>query len=137
MSESRKEGNGLTTAMRWVARLIALVAVGLFILFAVQVGTKVFPGLAWTHPQGLPLLMVLFAALVGGLVAWRWELAGGIVTFAGSIVIMALVCVGSGTDMLYCAFLFSLPLFAAGALYLGCCWRKSKADQPAASTSGV
>jgi hypothetical protein len=123
--------------MRWAARLIALVALGLFVLFAVELGPKVLPGLKWTQPQGLPLLLVLLAALAGGLVAWRWELAGGIMTFAGALAIMALVCIGSGTDMLYCAFLFTLPLLAAGALYLGCCWRKSRAGGQATSNSGV
>jgi hypothetical protein len=44
-------------------------------------------------------------------------------TVAGVAGIMALVCVGSGTDMLFCAFLFTLPLLVAGALYLGCCYR--------------
>jgi hypothetical protein len=67
--------------------------------------------------------VVLAVALAGVIVAWRWELVGGIMTVAGVAGIMALVCLGSGTDMLFCAFLFTLPLLVAGALYLGCCWR--------------
>ena len=113
-----------TKTMRWVARLLGLLAAGLFILFAVEYGTGILPALQWNHPQGMPLLIILLAALAGALVAWRWELTGGILTFASALAIMALVCLGSGTDMLYCAFLFALPLLAAGALYLGCCWRK-------------
>jgi hypothetical protein len=42
---------------------------------------------------------------------------------AGVAAIMGLICLGSGTDMLFCAFLFTLPLLLAGALFLGCCWR--------------
>ena len=45
-------------------------------------------------------------------------------TVAGAFVVMALVCLGSGTDMLYCAFLFTAPILIAGVLYLACCWRK-------------
>jgi len=115
-------GQGPTKAMRWTARIIALVAAGLFVFFAVDLGARVFPRLSW-GPQGIPLLVVVGIALAGVLIAWRWELVGGIMTVAGATGIVALVCLGSGIDMLLCAVLFSLPLYVAGALYLGCCWR--------------
>ena len=122
MTEVQKKGNGGTKAMRWVARFLALIAVGLFVFFAVELGAKVFPALSW-GPQGIPLLVAVVVALAGVLVAWRWELVGGVMTVAGVAAIMALVCLGSGTDMFFCAFLFTLPLLLAGALFLGCCWR--------------
>lgn len=122
MANDLQERNGSTSMMRWTARVLALVAVGLFVYFAVDFGARVFPTLSW-GPQGIPLLVVVGIALAGVLVAWRWELVGGIMTLAGVVGIMALVCLGSGTDMLFCAFLFTLPLLVAGALYLGCCWR--------------
>jgi hypothetical protein len=122
MSNVQQKRDGSTTAMRWTARILALLAVGLFVFFAVEVGGRVFPTLSW-GPQGIPLLVALIVALAGVVVAWRWELVGGIMTVAGVAAIMALVCAGSGTDMLFCAFLFTLPLLVAGALYLGCCWR--------------
>ena len=115
-------GQSPTKSMRWTARIIALVAAGLFVFFAVDLGARVFPRLSW-GPQGIPLLVVVGIALAGVLIAWRWELVGGIMTVAGATGIVALVCLGSGMDMLLCAFLFSLPLYVAGALYLGCCWR--------------
>jgi hypothetical protein len=122
MSKVKQKRDGSTTAMRWTARILALLAVGLFVFFAVDLGARVFPTLSW-GPQGIPLMIVLAVALAGVVVAWRWELIGGIMTVAGVAGIMALVCVGSGTDMLFCAFLFTLPLLVAGALYLGCCYR--------------
>ena len=122
MTEVQKTGNGGTTTMRWVARILALIAVGLFVFFAVELGAEVFPALSW-GPQGIPLLIALAVALAGVLGAWRWELAGGVTTVSGAAAIMALVCLGSGTDMFFCAFLFTLPLLVAGALFLGCCWR--------------
>ena len=122
MSNVQQKRDGSTTAMRWTARILALLAVGLFVLFAVELGSKVFPTLSW-GPQGIPLMVALVVALAGVVVAWRWELVGGIMTVAGVAAIMALVCTGSGTDMLFCAFLFTLPLLVAGALYLGCCYR--------------
>jgi hypothetical protein len=122
MSNVQQKRDGSTTAMRWTARILALLAVGLFVLFAVELGSRVFPTLSW-GPQGIPLMVALAVALAGVVVAWRWELVGGIMTVAGVAGIMALVCAGSGTDMLFCAFLFTLPLLVAGALYLGCCYR--------------
>ncbi len=123
MSEAQKTENEGTTTMRWIARLLALVATGLFVWFLVDFGSEVIPALGWS-PQGIPLLIGLAVGLIGLLIAWRWELIGGIMAVAGAFLVMALVCLGSGTDMLYCAFLFTAPILIAGALYLACCWRK-------------
>lgn len=123
MAEVQKDGNGWTAVMRWTARLLTLVATALFVFFAVEAGSRVFPSLSW-GAQEIPLFIALLVALAGALVAWRWELVGGAMTLAGVAVIMALVCIGSGIDMFYCAFLFTLPLLIAGILHLGCCYRK-------------
>ncbi len=123
MATDQKGGNGWTGLMRWTARILALIVGGLFAYFAVEFGAKAFSSLSLTSAQGLPLLLGLLVAILGTLIAWRWELVGGVMAVAGAVVVMALVCVGSGLDMLYCAFLFTLPLLTAGVLYLGCCWQ--------------
>jgi hypothetical protein len=122
MTQVYEEKNGWTTLMRWTARLLALVAMGLFVWFAVEFGGEVLTDLSW-GPQGIPLLFGLIVALVGLLIAWRWEMVGGVMAMGGSLLIMALVCLGSGLDMLFCAVLFTLPILIAAGLYLGCCWR--------------
>jgi hypothetical protein len=124
MTEVQQTGDGWTTAMRWTARLLALIAAGLFVAFIIMSGARLLSTLSWSSPQGLPLLIALVVAIAGVLIAWRWELVGGAMAMGGSLAIMALVCAGSGGDMLYCALLFTLPLLLAGALYLACCWRK-------------
>jgi hypothetical protein len=108
--------------MRWTARLLALVATGLFVWFVVEFGGKVLTDLSW-GPQGIPLLVGILVALVGLLLAWRWEMVGGLMAMGGAVLVMALVCIGSGLDMLFCALLFTLPILVAAGLYLGCCWR--------------
>ena len=123
MTANRKRGNGWTTAMRWVARLLAVAAVGLFVLFAVECGPTALASLSWSSPQGMPLLLALVFALAGVLIAWRWELVGGAMAVGGAVAIVALVCAGSGWDLLRCALVFTAPLLLAGALYLGCSWR--------------
>jgi hypothetical protein len=133
MTTEQKDGNGWTVTMRWTARILALVAGGLFAYFAVEFGPRVLFALSWTSAQGMPLLLGLLVALVGAFVAWRWELIGGLMTVAGAVIVVALVCVGSGLDMFYCAFLFTLPLLVAGVLYLACCWRtRQKASSQSA-----
>jgi hypothetical protein len=88
----------------------------------------VLPTLSW-EPQGIPLLVALVVAITGVLIAWKWELVGGALSIGGSLAIIGLVCAGSGADMLFCALLFTLPILVAGALYLGCCWRKRAASR--------
>jgi hypothetical protein len=128
MATKQNGGNGWTGLMRWTARILALIAGGLFVFFAVEFGAKVLSGLSWTSPQGLPLLLGLLVAILGALIAWRWELVGGMMAVAGALIVMALVCAGSGVDMLFCAFLFTAPLLLAGGLYLACCWRTRQAE---------
>lgn len=127
MTMVQKGGNGWTGLMRWTARILALIGGGLFLYFVVEAGSEVLPSLSWSNPQGVPLLLGLLVGLVGTFIAWRWELVGGAMAVAGAAIVMALVCVGSGLDMLFCATLFTSPLLIAGALYLGCCWRKRSA----------
>jgi hypothetical protein len=127
MTEIRKRSNGWTTVMRWVARLLAVASVGLFVLFAIENGPATLTSLSWTNLQGMPLLLALLVALAGVVIAWRWELVGGVMALGSAAVIMALVCAGSGFELFGCALLFTAPLLLAGALYLGCCWRKRSA----------
>lgn len=127
MTQAEKGGQRGTLSMRWVARLLALVALGLFVFFAVEFGARILPSLSW-GAQGIPLLIAVLVSLAGLLVAWRWELVGGIMTMAGVGATIALVCLGSGGDMFLCAFLFTLPLLVAGALFLGCCWRTRRLE---------
>jgi uncharacterized integral membrane protein len=123
MSQVRNAGNGWTTSMRWTARIVGLIAAGLFVAFLVVSGATVFSSFSWLSWQGLPLLIALVAAVAGALLAWRWELVGGAMTSIGALTIIGLVCLGSGGDMFLCSLFFTLPLLVAGALHLGCCAR--------------
>jgi hypothetical protein len=107
-------------AMRWSGRVLGLFSVGLFLLFLFESGGRVFPTLAWGRPQGLALVLALVAALVGVLVAWRWETGGGVVAIVGALAVIVLVVLGSGLDMLFPAIVFAAPLLLAGTMYLGC-----------------
>lgn len=124
MEKGQQSFKRQTAVMRWTARILALVVAALFTWFALDLGPRVFANLSWASPQGLPLLIGIAVGILGLFVAWRWELAGGVMAVLGAVLTMVLVCAGSGADMLLCAFLFSLPILVAGALYLGCCYRR-------------
>jgi Zn-dependent protease with chaperone function len=123
MTKAQRAQDSWTHVMRWMARFVALIAVGLFVLFAVEAGTNSLSSLSWSRPQGMPLLIALLVALLGVLIAWRWELAGSSMALVGAVAIVGLVCLGSGTNLFLCSLFFITPLFVAGALYLGCCYR--------------
>ncbi len=127
MTRPHLRGDGWTTLMRWTARLLGLAALGLFVFFVVESGGNVLPALSLGSPQGIPLLLVLLGALAGLLIAWRWEMVGGLMAVTCAAIIFGLVCLGSGLDMSLCAFYFTLPLFLSGVLYLGVFWRTQEA----------
>ena len=67
--------------LRWPARVCGLLLVGVFGLFAVGEG---FNPLALTASE--MVACALFApALLGLLVAWRWERTGGLMTVSGMV----------------------------------------------------
>ena len=116
------EGSGyLVFGMRWVARLLSLVAVIPFGVFAADVASGLAPQLAWDSPQGMPLLIVMALGSLGVIVAWRWERLGGVLAALSGVVVIALVTIGSGGGSLIPALLVSAPFLAGGLLYLGCC----------------
>ena len=127
MGQERGKADRWTLLLRWTARVLAVIAAGLFVLFAVESGGRLLADLSWDRPQGWPLLLVLLAALAGVLVAWRWELAGGALAVAGAMAVVGLVVWGSGMDMIIGAVLFAAPVAMAGVLYLICCARTHSA----------
>ena len=124
MTETRERGNGWATSMRWVARLLAVASVGLFVLFAVECGPLALASLSWSNPKGMPLLLILLVALAGVLIAWRRELLGATMAAGGAAGIVLLVCAGSGFALLRCVLLFTSPFLLASALYVGSSWRR-------------
>ena len=120
MTTTRQTASGWIRSLRWVARSIGLCVAALFVFFMFESGARFVPALPWADPQGMPLFLALLVAVAGLLLAWHHEAVGGIIAVAGALLILALVFLGSGPGMLLGALLFTLPLLAAGCLYLGC-----------------
>ena len=119
MAQAIPPGHGGLKSARWIARILGLAVLLLFLWFLAYAGAKVIPSLAWGDPQGVPLFAVLVAAVSGVLFAWRWELFGGLLALLGAVAIVALVYAGGGTNTITGAFVLALPLTVAGVLYLG------------------
>ena len=121
MTVKSERNEYLIFGMRWVARLLSLVAVIPFAVFLVDAVGGLSPALTWDSPQGMPLLVVMALGSVGVIVAWRWERLGGLLAAISGVVIIALVAAGSGLASFVPALLASAPFVVAGLLYLGCC----------------
>jgi len=119
MAQATPPGHGGLRSARWIARILGLAVLLLFLWFLAYAGAKVIPSLAWGDPQGVPLFAVLVAAVSGVLFAWRWELFGGLLALLGAVAIIVLVSLGGGTSTILGAIVLALPLAVAGILYLG------------------
>lgn len=130
MTTNSEIRNWVTKGMRWSARVVALLANGLFVLFLVESGPRVIPELSWSSPQGMPLLLAMIVAAVGMLIAWRWEMVGGAMAVGAAVAIAVLVLLGSGTVLLRATIIMILPLLVSGALFI-VCYRRSRPSPPA------
>ena len=134
MTTAQQAGDDLTYVMRGIARALGLWASTPFVLFLIYSCARVCPKLSWSSPQGMPLLIVFVMAMVGVLIAWRWERIGGAIAVVCAIAINALVCLGSGRALFYAALMISVPYFATGVLFLACYWRTGQKQQPLAES---
>lgn len=117
-------GTGVTW-LRWSARLVAVLLFLLWGAFFVE-----HTGDYFSHPGKLPPPWVLglhglhFALLVGLLIGWRWELAGGLLVVAATLTFFPMVAgVRAGW--------FIAVTIIPGILWLICAWRTAAATGPA------
>ena len=127
MISTRQIQDDSTKGMRWVARIVGLIANGLFWLFVVSLGVKIYPTLSWLSLQGKPLFCAMGGAALGALIAWRWEKAGGTMAVLGACALSALALGGAGHSRLATSLTIGLPFFIAGTLFLICSWRTKAA----------
>ena len=128
MTTTKKTSDDLTCVMRGFTRALGLWVSVPLVLFLIYSGATVCPKLSWSSPQGMPLFIVLVMAMVGVLIAWRWEKIGGTIAVVCAIAIHALVYLGSGRALYYAALMNSVPFFIAGVLFLTCYWRTGQAQ---------
>jgi hypothetical protein len=105
---------------RWIARIVSTFALMVAIVFVVGEG---LPNLAELPLADLLLTLVFLAMLVGVVLGWRWEAAGGVVALVGFAAFLGLEYVALGSASVN-GFLALFPI--AGVLYLFCWWRRKR-----------
>ncbi len=109
-----------TTAVRWLAPASAAVLTVVWVSYAVA---EIFhPG--FYVPRSLLFQgAALAAAFAGYVVGWRWRLAGGLLTVAGTAAFFAIGVLNDGAWPPLESALFAAP----GVLYLEA-WRRERSD---------
>ena len=78
----------LLGTIRWVARILGTFLAGLVLVFVVAhaLGEEGLPN-PFTQPLGVALEFVgLFAAVLGAVIAWKWEGLGGVMVLGGMMI---------------------------------------------------
>jgi len=123
MDAKAKPGRMGTVAVRWIARGIIIAWAAWWIFFSVASGIAEMPDLGMmaliTH------LMVPVEILLTLYVAWRWELAGGILLLLEVIFAWYFFNLHE-PKQLFVALTLALPATLAGVLFIACwlSWRR-------------
>jgi hypothetical protein len=80
MSSLHMSGSSLEAGLRWTARLLSALLVGLVVL--IYVGEGGFNPLKLSAVEAVQKVF-FFTAVAGMVIAWRWEVIGGILATAG------------------------------------------------------
>jgi len=118
----------LIHTVRWGARILALLVSGPFIYFLLFRSGEVVPALSWSDVNQLPLFVAWLAVIVGILMSWRWEMAGGLLTAASAILVGVFGYLGCGSSELLTCAVVAVPYFLSGLLLLGCCWGRKQLE---------
>jgi hypothetical protein len=120
MTANHRTDDDLKRVIRGMALALGLLANVPFLLFLLEWGSRAWPQLSWSNPQGKPLFIVMTFAILGYALAWRWLKVGGVLAASSAITLCALVYLGAGSSLMPAALVISIPLCVAGWLFLVC-----------------
>ena len=104
----------VVAALRWTARTIGIVLLGIIVAFAI--GEGVPNPLRGSVPEGL-CHVGLLTMIAGQFLAWRWEGIGSFLILGG-LAVFAIVNHGVPLNIVFG------PWLVTGLMYLICWWRK-------------
>lgn len=118
MEGSSTSLNRVVKWIRWAVRILSLLFVAFYLYFFIGEALE-----GWGRPQNPPMatravveLTMIGVSLLGLLLVWRWELAGGMV----ALVAFVLAClINRGLLAFY-------PIAIAAILFLTCWWLDRK-----------
>jgi hypothetical protein len=114
MKNSASFANRAIPAVRWTVRILSLLFVAFYLLIFIGEALE-----GQSRPNSPPLsaravveLTIISVSLLGLLLAWKWELAGGIVALAAFV----LACLINRRILVF------YPVAIAAILFLTCRW---------------
>jgi hypothetical protein len=132
MNGKVKPGRTGTVVVRWIARGILILWAAWWIFFSVASGIAEMPDLGMmallTH------LMMPVEILLTLYVAWRWELAGGILLLAEVIFAWYFFNLHEPRQ-LFVALALALPAALTGVLFIACWFSWRRFEKPKSATS--
>jgi xanthine/uracil permease len=117
MNDIRSTSRRWGSSIRWIARLSSLAINSVFLLVLILAITNE------DRPQraAIPLLILLVATMLGSLLAWRWEKAGGIAVTLGAIILGCVAYFTAPTVLDSRSFLpplvYGVPFLVVGILF--------------------
>ena len=105
-------------SLRWTARILSIVASGVFLFILFLVATNEDP----PEGPGIVLVALLAASIVGCIAAWRWEKIGGAMVVICAIAVsaaafMASVSYGLGAWGILSAIIYGVPFLVVGGMF--------------------
>lgn len=102
--------------MRWVARAIGLVAAG---CWAVPLGAGLVMGdAAAVSGEGIALSGLILFTVLGLVIAWRNEHAGGTIVVAGALALSVFAYLTAGHNKALAVLVSGVPFLVSGVLFL-------------------
>lgn len=112
----------VTGSVKWLARVIGFLACGFFLLFIIGEGMpSIIRGQA---KELLPFLPLLITGILGYIIAWFSELAGGVLLIASGVAMatyLLLILIG-GSHNLKAALIYGAPFVITGILFIIFWW---------------
>ncbi|MEW6034634.1 MAG: hypothetical protein AB1603_07250 [Chloroflexota bacterium] len=128
----------LVKPVRWAARAVGIVVLVFFLTMLVgeTVVSVQEEGLQAISAEGLFIVVPVVIALAAFVISWWWERAGGFLLVLAYLVLSLSPTIrallnGEGLRFFSGMWLFGLPFFVAGVLFLICSWLSRKASPSA------
>ena len=126
MNESGSRSTRSLTTIRWVARIIAILSIAVFLAFFTADCVK--KGTIAIGSDRLVMTVFMFLAFIGLISAWKWEGLGGAMALGGLIAFNILAPASEGGNFVVTG-LCGLPAL----LFIFCWWQTRKQLKPKAT----
>jgi len=131
MSSNHTEKDQYTKVLRRIARIwsIAIIAIGILIFAGLLIESLLTnPATTLDYPWWENLMpLMMFLAIVGLAIAWRWEGLGALITLAGLLANLILYILTGRSEVLIVVAIM-IPVLIPAVLFLICWFRARRVE---------